>query len=100
MTGRQQPGCHSFYLEIYHDGKRSYEPLDIVADPKDKANYRQTIQFCQDVMAKRQLELKGLSTGLKISPAEYESGDFLSYCGQLADKTLNKNTRQNWHTPP
>ena len=25
---------------------------------KDKANYRQTIQFCQDVMAKRQLELK------------------------------------------
>ena len=96
MTGRQQPGCHSFYLEIYHNGKRSYEPLDIVADPKDKANYRQTIQFCQDVMAKRQLELKGLSTGLKISPAEYDSGDFLSYCGQLADKTLNKNTRQNW----
>jgi hypothetical protein len=34
----QQPGCHSFYLEIYHNEKRSYEPLDIVADPKDKAN--------------------------------------------------------------
>ncbi len=59
MTGRQQPGCHSFYLEIYHNGKRSYEPLDIVANPKDKANYREAVQFCQDIMAKRQLELKG-----------------------------------------
>lgn len=96
MTGKQQPGCHSFYLEIYHNRKRSYESLDIVADPKDKANYRQAIRFCQDILAKRQLELKGLTSGLKAQAAEYADGDFLAYCNQIASKSLNKKTLENW----
>jgi len=53
LKGKLTKGHHSFYLDIYQDGKRDYAPLNMVADPKDKDKYRAARQFCQDVIAKR-----------------------------------------------
>ncbi len=52
LRGKLTKGYHSFYLDIYRDGKREYESLGVIANPKDKANYRSALQFCQDILAK------------------------------------------------
>jgi integrase len=96
LTAKARKGWHSFFIEIFDRGERKYESLDMVADPADKAKYRQTVQFCNDLIAKRQLELKGLTSGLKAQAAEYADGDFLAYCNQIASKSLNKKTLENW----
>jgi hypothetical protein len=65
LNAKERKGWHSFFVEIYDDGNRVYEPLNMVADPKDKAKdkYRAARQFCQDVIAKRQIELSSIAAG-------------------------------------
>lgn len=87
-------GYHSFYLDIYQNGQREYESLGVIANPKDKANYRSALQFCEDILAKRQLELKGIVSGLK-APL-YGKGDFIVFCEELGQRISNKKSRENW----
>ena len=94
LRGKLTRGYHSFYLDIYRDGKREYESLGVIANPRDKANYRSALQFCQDILAKRQLELKGIAAGIK-TPV-YGKGDFIVYCEELGKKISNKKSQENW----
>jgi len=97
LTSRARKGWHSFFIEIFEHGERRYQPLDMVANPADKAQYRQTVQFCKDLIARRQLEMKGLASGLVAQESDYAGGDFIAYCKQVADRSKNQKTRENWH---
>jgi len=94
LKSRARRGWHSFFIEVFDGGKRSYESLDIVADPKDKVHYKDVLILCRDIVAKRQLEINGIETGLK--PVSYMSGDFVMYCQQYPNKVKNKKSRENW----
>jgi len=94
LRGKLTKGYHSFYLDIYQNGKREYESLGVIANPKDKANYRSALQFCEDILAKRQLELKGIVSGLK-APL-YGKGDFIVFCEELGQRISNKKSQENW----
>jgi hypothetical protein len=96
LNAKERKGWHSFFVEIYDNGTRVYEPLNMVADPKDKAKYRAARQFCQDVIAKRQIELSSIAAGLKPSSTRYRKGDFIQYCRGVAKKVRNEKTRENW----
>ena len=95
LGSKDRKGWHSFFIEIFDHGVRRYEPLDIVVDPTDRAQYRDVLQFCQDVIARRQLELKGLSTGLILPGSRQDKGDFVIYCKNITEKILNINTRES-----
>lgn len=94
LNARDRKGWHSFFIEIYHQGKRIYEPLDMVADSRDKAKYRVAMQFCMDVMAKRQLELSSIEAGLSVADETYSKGDFIQYCQRIAEKVPHKKARR------
>ncbi|RNA72350.1 hypothetical protein CR163_000010 [Prosthecochloris sp. ZM_2] len=64
----------------------------MIANPKDKAYYRSALQFCQDILAKRQLELKGIAAGIK-TPV-YGKGEFIVYCKELGKKSPIKKVRK------
>jgi integrase/recombinase XerD len=96
LNSKARNGWHSFFIEVFDQGERRYESLDMVADPFDKSQYRQVVLLCEDLIAKRQLELKGLISGLKTPASEYASGDFVTFCQQVADKSLNPKTHENW----
>ena len=68
----------------------------MVADPKDKARYRAAKQFCVEVIAKRQIELSSIASGLNPASARYRKGDFIQYCREIAKKVRNEKTRENW----
>ena len=96
LNAKERKGWHSFFVEIYDNGTRVYEPLNMVADPKDKARYRAAKQFCVEVIAKRQIELSSIASGLKPASARYRKGDFIQYCREIAKKVRNEKTRENW----
>ena len=94
LKGKLTQGHHSFYLDIYKDGEREYEPLNVVANPQDKANYRKAVQFCEDVAAKRRLEINRAVVGFRDqSPRR---GSFVAYCMKIMDSVTNANSRENW----
>lgn len=94
LKGKLTKGHHSFYLDIYQDGKRDYEPLNVIANPLDKANYRKAVHFCEDVAAKRRLEISRAVVGFRgQSP---HRGDFVAYCEQIIDTVTNAKSRGNW----
>ena len=94
LKGKLTKGHHSFYLDIYQDEKRDYEPLNVIVNPLDKANYRKAVQFCEDVAAKRRLEINRAVVGFRgQSPRR---GDFVAYCEQIIDTVTNAKSRSNW----
>ena len=94
LKGKLTKGHHSFYLDIYQDGKRDYEPLDVIANPQDKANYRKAVHFCEDVAAKRRLEISRAVVGFRNqSPRR---GDFVAYCEKIIDTVTHAKSRENW----
>ncbi|NTV02992.1 MAG: site-specific integrase [Chlorobiaceae bacterium] len=96
LNAKDRKGWHSFFIEIYDSGTRVYEPLNMVADPKDKGKYRAAMQFCLDVMAKRQVELSSIAAGMKPANEGHRKGDFILYCQRIADKVVNKKSQENW----
>lgn len=97
LTAKDRKGWHSFFIEIYAQGKRVYEPLDMVADPKDKPRYRAAMQFCTDVLSRRQVELSSIAAGLTPPENTYSKGDFILYCQRLADKVHHAKSQENWN---
>lgn len=96
LNAKDRKYWHSFFIEINDNGTRVYEPLNMVADPKDKARYRASMQFCMDVMAKRQLELSSIAVGLKPANDRYRKGSFIQYCQRIADKVVKQKSKENW----
>lgn len=96
LNSKERKGWHSFFIEIYDNGTRLYEPINMVGDPKDKAKYRAARQFSLDVMAKRQIELSSIAVGLKPADNGYRKGDFILYCRQIPEKVVNQKSKENW----
>lgn len=75
-------GSQSLYLDIYHDGVRSYEFLKLYLIPEkrkeDKITNETTLQLAQSIKAKRILEIQNRKYGFDSSGLN-ASGDFLSY---------------------
>ena len=94
LNAKERKGWHSFFVEIYDNGTRVYEPLNVIVNPLDKANYRKAVQFCEDVAAKRRLEINRAVVGFRgQSPRR---GDFVAYCEQIIDTVTNAKSRSNW----
>ena len=72
-------GNISLYLDIYQQGKRSYEYLHLYLSPnkKDKEKNRQTMMLAEAVCAKRLVELRNGEYGFK-SPVSVCLFDYVS----------------------
>lgn len=97
-------GNVSLYLDIYINGKRSYEYLKMYLVPEktkaDKEKNRQTLQLAEAVKAKRIVELQngefGFNAGYKLNT------NFLDYYRALCEKrhgnTESLGNWRNWYS--
>lgn len=85
-------GSKSFYLDIYHDGKRHYEFLKIHISPKDTSeNKKEKKQLVESIRAKRELELHNNEFGF-ISKHK-KNVDFLRYYENYLKSYSNQDAR-------
>ena len=87
LRKRQKKGKISLYLDIYHNGKRSYEYLRLYLIPKprtsdDRDLNRKTLQLAESVRAKRQIEIQNGVYGFN-NPDKIKIS-FVFYFGVLA----------------
>ena len=100
LRQRKMPsGRVSLYLDIYLNGKRTYEYLHLYLEQgtsrtiKDKN--RQTLQFAEAVRAKRIVELRNGEYGFKSQFATHTR--FFDYYRELCQKRFNATeSRGNW----
>lgn len=92
-------GNISLYLDIYVDGKRTYEYLRLYLVPEasraDRETNRQTLQLAEAVRAKRLVEVQNGCYGFD---AAYKlDTNFLDYYRSLCEQRLNKKgSLGNW----
>lgn len=92
-------GNTTLYLDIYLNGKRSYEYLKLYLIPetnrKDKEKNRQTLQLAEAIRAKRVVELQNGEYGFN---AAYKlDTNFLDYYRMLCEKRHgNPESKGNW----
>ncbi|MBQ6771322.1 MAG: site-specific integrase [Bacteroidales bacterium] len=91
-------GNVSLYLDIYWNGKRSYEFLKLYLIPErtkeDKEKNRQTLQLANSVKAKRIVEMQNGSFGFKSDFATDTL--FFDYYRAMCQKRLGAESRSNW----
>lgn len=95
-------GNISLYLDIYRDGKRSYEFLKLyitkATTPLEREVNRQTRATAEAIKAKRQIELQNNEYGFK-SQFKVDT-PFLEYyrhmCNERAKNQESKSNYQNW----
>lgn len=91
-------GNVSLYLDIYWNGKRSYEFLKLYLIPErtkeDKEKNRQTLQLANSVKAKRIVEMQNGSFGFKSDFATETL--FFDYYRAMCQKRLGAESRSNW----
>lgn len=85
---KTRTGNVSLYLDIYLNGKRSYEYLKLYLIPeknrKDKEKNRQTLQFAEAIRAKRVVELQNGEYG--FNDAYKLDTNFLEYYRVMCEK--------------
>ncbi len=91
-------GNVSLYLDIYRNGKRTYEFLKLYLIPErtkeDKDKNRQTLQLANAVKAQRIVELQNGEFGFK---AEFATDTlFFDYYRAMCQKRLGAESRSNW----
>ncbi len=90
-------GNVSLYLDIYWNGKRSYEFLKLYLIPErtkeDKEKNRQTLQLANSVKAKRIVEMQNGSFGFKSDFATDTL--FFDYYRAMCQKRLGAESRSN-----
>ena len=98
---RQKPlqnGNISLYLDIYRDGKRSYEFLKLYLIPErtkeDKEKNRQTMQLANSIKSKRIVEMQNGEYGFKSEVASDTL--FYPYYRSMCQKRLGAESRGNW----
>lgn len=99
LRQRKMPsGSTSLYLDIYLDGKRTYEYLKLYLKPennrKDKEDNKQTLLLAEAVKAKRLVEVRngkyGFENQFKIDT------DFISYFTIMCEKRFGDDSKGNW----
>ncbi len=98
---RQKPlqnGNISLYLDIYRDGKRTYEFLKLYLIPErtkeDKEKNRQTLQLANSIKSKRIVEMQNGEYGFK---SEFATDTlFYPYYRAMCEKRLGTESRGNW----
>lgn len=98
---RQRPlqnGNISLYLDIYRDGKRTYEFLKLYLIPErtkdDKEKNRQTMQLANSIKSKRIIEMQNGEYGFK---SEFATNTlFYPYYRAMCQKRLGIESRGNW----
>ena len=90
-------GLVSLYLDVYVNGKRSYEYLRLYLVPErcreDKRKNAETLQLAETIRAKRLVELRNGEYGFK--GAAGDDVNFLSYYERLMN-TKGEHTRSSW----
>jgi len=95
----QATGNVSLYLDIYIDGRRSYEYLKLYLIPEktreDKQRNRETLKLAEAIRGKRLVEVQngkfGFESGFKLN------ANFLEYYRHLCEERLhNPASRGNW----
>lgn len=100
LRQRKMPsGRTSLYLDIYLNGKRTYEYLHLYLEQGTsrtiKEKNRQTLQFAEAVCAKRIVELRNGEYGFKSQYATHTR--FFDYYRALCQKRFNATeSRGNW----
>ena len=99
LRQRKTPsGLISLYLDIYVDGRRSYEYLKMYLVPEktraDKEKNKQTLLLADAIRAKRVVELRngkyGFNDGRKTNVR------FFDYYESLCEKRLGADSKGNW----
>lgn len=105
LRQRKTPnGLTSLYLDIYLNGKRSYEYLRLYLVPEktreDKKKNKETLQLAEAIRAKRVVELRNGEFGFKSDYAEETL--FFDYYEKLCEKRFhapdNKSNWGNWRS--
>lgn len=92
-------GMTSLYLDIYINGKRSYEFLKLYLVPEktraDKEKNRQTLLLADAIRAKRVLELRNGQYGFSDTKTA-SNIKFFDYYRSLCEKRLYADSKGNW----
>lgn len=99
LRGRKLPtGNTSLYLDIYVNGKRSYEYLKMYLVPEktraDKEKNRETMRFADAIRSKRVVELRNGQYGFKSQISDEVR--FYDYYRAMCEKRLGTESRGNW----
>ncbi len=91
-------GTVSLYLDIYIDGKRTYEWLKLYLVPektrKDKEKNIETMRLAEAIRAKRIVDLKNGKFGFE---SEYATKTrFFDYYRSMCQKRLGEESKGNW----
>lgn len=95
---RERSGLYSLYLDIYLNGRRSYEFLHLYLVPEntraDREANRKTLALAEAVRAKRLVEIRNREFGFK--DAYKEELNFHDYYMSLCEERLGEESRGNW----
>ena len=95
---RTSSGLISLYLDIYLNGKRSYEYLKMYLVPErtraDKEKNKQTLLLADAIRAKRVVELRNGQYGFQSQFAS--NTGFFDYYRSLCEKRLGTESGGNW----
>ena len=95
---KQATGRTSLYLDIYLDGKRSYEYLHLYLVPEqtraDKEQNRQTLSLAEAIRSKRVVELRNGEYGFR--DRFKEDTNFLSFYTAMCEARLGDESKGNW----
>ncbi len=95
---RTPSGLTSLYLDIYLNGRRSYEYLKMYLVPErtraDREKNRETLKLADAIRAKRVIELRNGVYGFQSQFAT--STRFFDYYRSLCGKRLGAESRGNW----
>ncbi|MCF0203469.1 MAG: phage integrase SAM-like domain-containing protein, partial [Bacteroidaceae bacterium] len=95
---KTRTGMTSLYLDIYLNGKRSYEYLKLYLVPEktraDKEKNRQTIKLADTIRAKRVVELHNKEYGFKYDFSLDTL--FYPYYRSMCQARLGEESRGNW----
>src|ERR1041385_6440784 len=93
-------GKTSLYLDIYKNGKRQYEYLNLylvpIKTPYDRKQNKEALLLAEAIKGKRQIDLQNGAFGFK-KLGENSNKDFLAYFKQVAEERVDsEGNYNNW----
>lgn len=96
---KTKSGLVSLYLDVYLNGKRSYEYLKLYLIPEksreDRRKNQETLALAEAIRAKRLVELRNNEYGFR--PAFEEDCSFYEYFSLMRESRLKSDSVWNWH---